>query len=76
MTRLPKRFAPLAYGVIQSGVTTGFATATATYQALGLERFATTWPVAWGLAWLMMVPVVVVVSPLIQRAVLALVEPD
>ncbi len=76
MARLPKRCAPLAYGVIQAGITTSIATATATYQAVGPERFAGTWPVAWAIAWLTMLPIVALVSPLIQSAVASMVRAD
>lgn len=77
MARFPKHYAPFLYGIIQSGLTTAIATAIATLQttAFGL-RFVMHWLSAWGLAWIAMLPVVVFAAPLIQRSVLALIQPD
>lgn len=72
MKRLPREYAPLVYGVIQAAVTTGVATAIAVFQAVPLGQFLPRWLLTWGLAWLTMLPVVVTVAPLIQRAVWAL----
>ena len=73
MTRIPRRHAPLAYGLIQAAITTAIATAIATYQGVGFGvEFPGRWATAWGLAWLTMLPVVIGFSPLIQKAVLAM----
>lgn len=73
MARIPYRYAPLVYSVIQAGLTTAIATAIATLQTttLGL-RFLEQWLSAWGLAWLAILPAVMLAAPLIQRAVLIL----
>ena len=73
MARLPSRYAPLVYGVLQAAVTTAVATAVATHQwtAFGLQ-FLEQWFLAWLLAWATMMPVVIFLSPLIQRCVEAL----
>lgn len=76
MPKLPHRYAPFIYGVIQSGITTAVASGIATTGALGVNSLALgAWLVAWLLAWITMLPVVVLVAPLIQRAVLAVTEP-
>ena len=76
MARLPLRYAPFLFAVIQAGLTTGFATAIATHQAMSFgARFWTHWLSAWGLAWLTMVPIVIAAAPFIQRSVLLLIEP-
>ncbi len=73
--RIPQRFAPLTYGIIQSGITAAVASGIATFQALGFNQLALgAWLVAWVLAWIAMLPVVILVSPLIQRAVLKLTQ--
>lgn len=75
MARLPHRYAPFLFAVIQAGMTTGLATALATHQALAFgERFWAHWLSAWGLAWVTMVPVVVAAAPFIQRSVLFLTD--
>lgn len=76
MPKLPRRFAPLVYGIIQSGITSAVASGVATLGALGVNCLALgAWFVAWVIAWAAMLPIVVLVSPLIQKAVLSLTEP-
>jgi hypothetical protein len=73
MPRIPRRFAPLVYGIIQAAITSAVATTIATGRSgtSGLDA-ARYWLSCWSLSWLAMLPVVVLVSPLIQRAVLSL----
>ncbi|MFA5951138.1 MAG: DUF2798 domain-containing protein [Hyphomicrobium sp.] len=71
MARLPHRYAPFLFSVIQAGLTTGVATAVAAFQTSNLSgsSFLIQWLGSWGLAWIMMVPLVIVAAPLIQRSV-------
>ena len=76
MARLPQKYAPYVFGVIQAAITTAVATGIATHQLtefglLFLER----WAFAWLVAWVTMLPVVVLFAPLLQRAVAALTAP-
>jgi hypothetical protein len=75
MARIPYRYAPLLYSAIQAALTTAIATGIATFQTttLGL-RFLGQWLSAWGLAWLAILPVVMLAAPLIQRSVLILTD--
>jgi hypothetical protein len=74
---IPRRFAALTYGLLQSAITTAVASAVATYQMSGpTASFFASWSYAWSLAWLTMLPVVVGISPLLQRAVLRLTVTD
>jgi Protein of unknown function (DUF2798) len=76
MIRLPQQYAPFVYGIIQAAITTAVATGIATHQMIDFNiRFVADWLLAWGLAFVTMLPVVVFVSPLIQRCVLALTGP-
>ena len=76
MKRLPPRFAPFVYGIIQAAITTAVATAIATHQlASHGMAFVWYWLGCWALSWVSMLPIVIVVAPLIQRAVLSLTEP-
>jgi hypothetical protein len=73
MVRLSPKYAPLIYGVIQAAITTAVATAVTTHEMTVFNaRFLEEWLFAWGLAFLTMLPVVIFVSPVIQRCVLAL----
>ncbi len=76
MRKIPRRFAPFVYGVIQAGITTAVATGIATLQALGFNPWTLpAWAMAWLIAWATMLPVVILIAPFIQRAVMRFVEP-
>ena len=73
MLRLEPKHASQLYGTIQAAITSAVATGIASYQLVGLEvDFFVNWAGSWLISWLMMLPVVILVSPVIQRAVLAL----
>jgi hypothetical protein len=58
---------PFFYGAIQSGLTTGIATAVA---ASGYEyetTFLQHWIATWFVSWVLMMPLVLFVAPIIQR---------
>lgn len=76
LPKLSRRHAPFVYGIIQAAITTATATAIATYQGMGAGGFPLHWLTSWGMAWLTMLPVVIGVSPLIQRTVLSLTRDD
>ena len=74
---LPYRYAPYAYGILQAAITTAVATGIAIYPlAHSAIEFIERWMVAWGIAWLTMVPVVLLAAPIILRAVMRLFEED
>jgi hypothetical protein len=51
MFRIPRRFVPMTYGIIQAGITTGVATAIATTQTAGIDAVAVTaWLWSWGVS--------------------------
>lgn len=76
MRRLPKHHAPFVYGIIQSAITTAIATAVATHQLAGKGvDFLWHWLGSWGLSWLTMLPVIILISPMIQRAVQSVTQP-
>lgn len=73
---LPKQFAPLTYGVMQAAVTSAVATTVGMLQTpFNGSNAAIHWLLNWSLSWLAMLPVVVLISPLLQRAVLSLTKP-
>lgn len=75
MKRLPRRYAHFVYGMIQAAITSAVATAIATYQIASADlQFALHWLGCWSLSLATMLPVVLLVAPLIQRAVYSLTE--
>ena len=76
MARLPQKYAPLVFGVIQAAITTAVATAIATYQLTEFgQQFLERWALAWLVAWLTMLPIVAGLASLIQRVVAAVTSP-
>lgn len=77
MTRLPRRYAPYIFGVIQAALTTGVATAIATPLGDGEPwAYVSHWTHAWTIAWVSMLPIVIGLAPLIRRAVDKLTAPE
>jgi hypothetical protein len=74
--RLPCRYAPFIYGTIQAAITSAVASAIATANLTGdAMQFVRFCLPAWGLAWIIMLPVVLLIAPAIQRDVHALTTP-
>ena len=71
----PRRFAPILFGLLLSGLMSLLVAGISTFRAVGLEpRFVALWTSAWLTAWLVAFPVVLVVAPLARRAVERLVS--
>ena len=76
MHGIPKRYDHIVYGVIQSGLTCGVASAISTAGIDGVEHYLVQWLRSWSLSWLFMLPLVLLASPLIRRLSQALVRRD
>ena len=75
--KFSQHFAPFIYGIIQAAITTGIATAIATLPGSNsLWGFLTRWSIAWATAWIAMLPVVILLAPVIKRAVDSLIVDD
>lgn len=75
MRRLPRRYAHFVYGMIQAAITTAVATTVATYQIARADlQFVGYWLSCWFVSLMTMLPVVILVAPIIQRAVYSLTE--
>ncbi|MBY8967207.1 DUF2798 domain-containing protein [Algiphilus sp. NNCM1] len=66
---IPIRYGHLVFGVIQSGMTCLIATGIASVPSIEGGAFLWHWLRSWALAWITMLPFVVLAAPLIQRAV-------
>ncbi len=76
MARLPSRYAPFAFSVLQVTLTTGVAAAVGVHQSQAFgAQFVAQWAMAWAVAWLTMMPVVIFAAPIIQRCVRAITTP-
>lgn len=73
MPRIPLRFAPYVYGAIQAVITTGIATAIALHIWSDADfAHLYEWLVAWTASWVLIMPFVLIFSPMIQKCVMAI----
>lgn len=67
--RIARKYAPLLFGLILSGLMSLLVSGISTLRAVGpAPGFLATWLGAWLTAWLVAFPVVLVVVPLARRA--------
>jgi Protein of unknown function (DUF2798) len=66
MLRIPRRHAHFVFGVIQSGLTSAIAAGIA---SIGDPDFLPHWLGSWLIAWVSMIPIVLLAAPLIRRLV-------
>jgi uncharacterized protein DUF2798 len=67
MLGIARRFSHFVFAIIQSGLTCAIAAAIASYPFLTAGCFTRHWLQSWGLAWLLMLPVVVFAAPGIRK---------
>ena len=67
MLGIPRRFSHFVFAIVQSGLTCAIAAAIASYPFLTAGSFTRHWLQSWGLAWLLMLPVVVFAAPGIRK---------
>jgi Na+/H+ antiporter NhaD/arsenite permease-like protein len=66
---IPRKYAPVLFGLVLSGVMSLLVSGISTLRATGLApSFVAAWLSAWLTAWLVAFPVVLVVAPLARRA--------
>lgn len=74
---IPRKYSPLLFALILSGVMSLLVSGLSTLRATGLiPGFASLWLGAWLTAWLLALPLVLLISPLTQRVVEWLVRSD
>lgn len=67
---IPKKFAPMLFGLILSGLMSLLVSGISTLRATGLVAgFAGMWASAWLTAWAIAFPTVLVIAPLTRRLV-------
>ncbi len=72
----PRKFAPVLFGLILSGLMSLLVSGISTYRASGPSpAFVGTWLSAWLMAWLIAFPVVLAIAPLARKAVERLTSP-
>jgi Mn2+/Fe2+ NRAMP family transporter len=71
---IPKKFGPILFAVILSGLMSLLVSGISTYRATGpMPDFVSLWTSAWLTAWFFALPVVMLVAPLTQKVVRLLV---
>lgn len=72
---IPRKFEPVVFGLILSGLMSLIVAAMSTFVARGLEaEFVALWARSWLTGWMLAFPVVLVVGPLARRAVQVLLK--
>jgi Protein of unknown function (DUF2798) len=72
---IPRKFAPLLFGLILSGLMSLLVSGISTLRAVGaVPDFTALWTRAWLTAWLFAFPIVLVAAPLARRLVERLVK--
>ena len=67
---IPKKFAPMLFGFILSGLMSLLVSGIATFRATGaVPHFPSLWASAWLTAWLFAFPIVLFVAPVTRKAV-------
>lgn len=67
---IPRKFAPVLFGLILSGLMSFIVSGIATFRAAGLApNFMGLWLSGWLAAWLIAFPVVLFVAPLTRKVV-------
>jgi len=65
---IPKKFAPMLFGLLLSGMMSLLVSGISTWRAMGLAPgFAATWAGAWLMAWPIAFPAVLLAAPLARR---------
>lgn len=73
---IPRRYGPVLFGWILSGLMSLLVSGISGLRAVGIGAgFVELWAGAWLTAWLVAFPVVLVVAPLARRAVERVVQP-
>jgi len=72
MLGIPRRFSHFVFGVIQSGLTCLIAAGIASLPSLTTGNFFWNWLASWLIAWVTMLPIVLLAAPAIRSLALAL----
>lgn len=74
---IPRKFEPVLFGLILSGLMSLLVSGIATLRAAGLgPGFLPLWLTSWLTAWLFAFPAVLLVAPLARRVVRSLLVPE
>ena len=72
MLGIPRRYTHFVFAVIQSGLTCLIAAGIASRPSLATGNFFWNWLASWLIAWVTMLPVVLLAAPAIRSLALAL----
>jgi hypothetical protein len=76
MSRPPRRYAHFLFASVQSALTSSIAAAIASFNLIWAGGFLEHWLRSWAVAWILMLPVVIVAAPAILRLSELMTRPD
>ena len=72
MVRIARRHSHFVFGTLQAGLTSLIAAGIASFPASTVAQFLGHWMWSWPIAWVIMLPVVLLAAPLLRTASIAL----
>ena len=72
MTGIARKHSHFVFGILQAGLTTFIAAGIASFPSTTVVQFLGHWMWSWLVAWVIMLPVVVLAAPFIRTASIAL----
>ena len=76
MFGIPRRYSHFIFGVIQAGLTSLIAAGIASFPSANPVQFFSHWLLSWLVAWVAMLPAVVLAAPAIRAISVALTRED
>lgn len=76
MPKLPRRYAHFLFAAMQSALTSSIAAAIASFNLIWVGGFLRHWLQSWTVAWIVMLPVVILAAPAILRLSEVMTRPD
>lgn len=76
MLGIPRRYSHFLFAILQAAITSAIATGIASVDFLAQSMFLRHWFHSWLFAWLLMLPVVIVFAPILNRFSTLLTQPD
>ena len=67
--KIPQHYGHYVFAILQSGVTCAVASAITVFKTDAGDFQIVDWLCAWGLSWLIMLPVVLLFAPVLRKAV-------
>jgi hypothetical protein len=76
MRKIPERYAHFLFAVMQSALTSAIAAGVASASLIGKGAFLRHWLESWLFAWILMLPVVILFAPILNKITCMVTQPN